>query len=166
MPLPETEDQVTRDIRDIRNLSYAEHFIIWVMRTAIACASECRMIHREFTHAFGPHVEAGAKAFERVLLALAKSPRPITLARPGHIYITHDEQSLLALFEAAQSGDEARCLAHARWMMGGKRADVLCEAVVDLSLVLGRNGRTFRRMPQTVPPEGCAGEPARLHAVS
>ena len=88
---------------DIRNLSYAGHFIVWVMRTAVACAPECRMIHREFSHAFGPHVEAGAKAFERVLLALAKGTRPITLARPGHIYMTYDELSLLALLAAAAS---------------------------------------------------------------
>jgi hypothetical protein len=152
-------------VNDVRNLSYAEHFIVWVMRTAIACAPECRMIHREFSHAFGPHVEAGAKAFERVLLALAKGTRPITLARPGHVHMTHDELSLLALFAAAQGGDEARCLAHARWMMGRSRPEPLREAVVDLGILLERNGRTFRRAPDAVPPEGCAGEPARLHAV-
>jgi len=152
-------------VNDVRNLSYAEHFIVWVMRTAIACAPECRMIHREFSHAFGPHVEAGARAFERVLLALAKGTRPITLARPGHVHMTHDELSLLALFAAAQSGDEARCLAHARWMMGKSRPEPLREAVVDLGILLERNGRTFRRAPDAVPPEGCTGEPARLHAV-
>ncbi len=152
-------------VNDVRNLSYAEHFIVWVMRTAISCAPECRMIHREFTHAFGPHVEAGAKAFERVLLALAKGTRQITLARPGHVHMTHDELSLLALFAAAQGGDEARCLAHARWMMGKGRPEPLREAVVDLGILLERNGRTFRRAPDAVPPEGCTGEPARLHAV-
>ncbi|HTM80820.1 hypothetical protein [Asticcacaulis sp.] len=150
---------------DIRNLSYAEHFIVWVMRTAVACAPECRMIHREFSHAFGPHVEAGAKAFERVLLALAKGKRPITLSRPGHIHMTHDELSLLALFAAAQGGDEARALAHARWMVGQGRPEPLCEAVADLGVLLERNGRTFRRAPEVVPPEGCVGKSGRLHAV-
>ncbi len=150
---------------DVRNLSYAEHFIVWVMRTAVACAPECRMIHREFSHAFGPHVEAGAKAFERVLLALSKGTRPIILARPGHVHMTHDELTLLALFAAAQGGDEARCQAHARWIMGGRRIEGLCEAVADLGILLERNGRTFRRAPDAVPPKGCKGEPARLHAV-
>ncbi len=150
---------------DIRSLSYAEHFIVWVMRTAVACAPECRMIHCEFAHAFGPHVEAGAKAFERVLLALAKGKRPITLARPGHIDMTHDELSLLALFAAAQDGDKTRCLAHARWMMGQGRPEPLCEAVADLGSLLEHNGRAFRRVPDAVPPEGCKGEVGRLHAV-
>jgi hypothetical protein len=150
---------------DIRNLSYAEHFIVWVMRTSVACAPECRMIHREFSHAFGPHVEAGAKAFERVLLALAKGSRPITLARPGHIHMTHDELSLLALFAAAQGGDEARCLAHARWIMGKSAPEPLREAVGDLGVLLACNGRTFRRAPDAAPPEGCAGEKAQLYAV-
>ena len=150
---------------DIRNLSYAEHFIVWVMRTAVACAPECRMIHREFSHAFGPQAEAGAKAFERVLLALAKGTRPITLARPGHIDMTHDERSLLALFAAAQGRDEARALAHARWMMGRSRPEPLCEAVAELGALLEGNGRTFRPTPDTVPPESCTGEPGRLYAV-
>ena len=150
---------------DIRNLSYAGHFIVWVMRTAVACAPECRMIHREFSHAFGPHVEAGAKAFERVLLALAKGTRPIALSRPGHVHMTHDELSLLALFAAAQSGDEARCLAHALWLMGKSRPEPLCEAVVDLGVLLARNGRTLCRAPDAVPPQGCAGGPVRLQAL-
>lgn len=152
-------------VNDIRNLSYAEHFIVWVMRTAVACAPECRMIHREFSHAFGPHVEAGAKAFERLLLVLAKAKRPITLSRPGHIHMTHDELSLLALFAAAQGGDEARCLAHARWIMGQRRPEPLCEAVAELSVLLECNGRVFRRAPEATPPESCSGAMARLHAV-
>lgn len=152
-------------VNDVRNLSYAEHFIVWVMRTAVACAPECRMIHREFSHAFGPHVEAGAKAFERLLLVLAKAKRPITLARPGHIHMTHDELSLLALFAAAQGGDTERSLAHARWLMGQARAASLCEAVADLARLLERNGRTFRRAPEAMPPEGCKGEIRRLYAV-
>ncbi|MGN6209549.1 hypothetical protein [Asticcacaulis sp.] len=150
---------------DIRNLGYAGHFIVWVMRTAVACAPECRMIHREFSHAFGPHVEAGAKAFERVLLALAKGTRPIILARPGHVHMTHDELSLLALFAAAQSGDEARCLAHARWLMGKGRPEPLYEAVADLGKCLARNGRTLCPAPDAVPPQGCAGGPVCLQAL-
>jgi hypothetical protein len=150
---------------DIRNLSYAGHFIVWVMRTAVACAPECRMIHREFSHAFGPHVEAGAKAFERVLLALAKGARLITLARPGHVHMTHDELSLLALFAAGQIGDGVRCLAHARWLMGKARPEPLCEAVADLGILLARNGRILCQAPAAVPLSGCTGEPARLHVV-
>ena len=150
---------------DIRNLSYAGHFIVWVMRTAVACAPECRMIHREFSHAFGPHVEAGAKAFERVLLALARGMRPITLSRPGHVQMTHDELSLLALFAAAQDGDEARCLAHARWLMGRARPEPLCEAVADLGILLARNGRIVCRSPDSVPPQGCASGTDRLQAL-
>lgn len=150
---------------DIRNLSYAGHFIVWVMRAAVACAPECRMIRREFSHAFGPHVEAGAKAFERVLLALAKGARPITLARPGHVHMTHDELSLLALFAAGQIGDGARCLAHARWLMGKARPEPLCGAVADLGILLARNGRTLCRAPDAVPLSGCAGKLARLHTV-
>jgi hypothetical protein len=164
MPVAEAPSPETLP-NDIRNLSYAGHFIVWVMRTAVACAPECRMIHREFSHAFGPHVEAGAKAFERVLLALAKGTRPITLARPGHVQMTHDELSLLALFAAGQIGDGARCLAHARWLMGKARPEPLCEAVADLGILLARNGRTLCPAPDAVPPQGCAGGPVRLQAL-
>ena len=110
-------------------------------------------------------LEAGAKAFERVLLALAKGTRPITLARPGHVHMTHDELSLLALFASAQSGDEARCLAHARWLMGKSRPEPLYEAVADLGKCLARNGRILCRAPDTVPPQVCAGKPVRLQAL-
>ncbi|MCR6659565.1 MAG: hypothetical protein NVV72_09535 [Asticcacaulis sp.] len=150
---------------DIRSLSYTGHFIVWIMRTAVACAPECRMIHREFSHAFGPHVEAGAKAFERVLLALARGTRSISLARPGHVHMTNDELGLLALFAAGQIGDEPRCLAHARWLMGKSRPEPLCEAVAELGTLLARNGRIVCRSPDAVPPQGCAGKLVHLHTV-
>ncbi|MDV6331955.1 hypothetical protein [Asticcacaulis sp. 201] len=149
---------------DIRTLSYAEHFITWVLRTAVACAPECRMIHREFCHAFGRRNAEGAQAFEGVLLALAKGERPITLARPGHIHLTRDETSLMALFAAAQARDEARFCAHARWVLGHDRTAALYDAAVCLTGLLYGNGHVFR----TLPPEQAMVidvQARRLHVV-
>ena len=148
---------------DIRTL-YAEHFITWVLRTAVACAPECRMIHREFCHAFGTRHAEGAQAFEGVLLALARGGRSIALARPGHIHLTHDETSLMALFAAAQVRDEARFCAHARWVLGHDRTGPSYDAATCLTSLLYRNGHVFR----TQPPEQAMVidvQTRRLHVV-
>lgn len=129
---------------DLRHLRYVEHFTVWLFRTSVACSPGCRMIHREFKHAFGTRVEEAARVFEQVLLCLSKGVRPITMGRPGHIELTHDEQSLLALFAAAQADDEARFRAHACWLMGHGRIESLYEYARLLGDILRERGLQFR----------------------
>lgn len=90
--------------RDIRTLSYAEHFLIWAVRTSVACSVQCRTLHREFSHAFGGQESEGILAFHSIVSLLAKGRRKLRLGRPGHIETTRDEIALLALFAAAQKG--------------------------------------------------------------
>jgi hypothetical protein len=106
------------------------------------------MIHREFKHAFGTRVEEAARVFEQVLLCLSKGVRPITMGRPGHIELTHDEQSLLALFAAAQADDEVRFRAHACWLMGHGRIELLYEHARLLGNILRERGLQFRTPAQ------------------
>ena len=129
---------------DLRHLRYVEHFTVWLFRTSVACSPGCRMIHREFKHAFGTRVEEAACVFEQVLLCLSKGVRPITMGRPGHIELTHDEQSLLALFAAAQARDEVRFRAHACWLMGHGRVEPLYDHAGALGDILRERGLEFR----------------------
>ncbi|CAL4865842.1 hypothetical protein MMA231_00078 [Asticcacaulis sp. MM231] len=137
---------MTADTRhtDLRQLRYVEHFIVWLFRTSVSCSPGCRMIHREFKHAFGTRVEEAAIIFEQVLLSLSKGGRAITMGRPGHIELTHDEQSLLALFAAAQAQDEVRFRAHACWLMGHGRVKGLYDHASALGSILRERGLEFR----------------------
>ncbi|MFT4090958.1 MAG: hypothetical protein QM645_09510 [Asticcacaulis sp.] len=130
--------------RDIRTLSYAEHFLIWALRTSVACSTQCRTLHREFSHAFGVQMDEGIIAFHKTLTLLARGRRKMLLGRPGHIETTTDELSLLALFAAAQKGDEVRFLAHGRWIMGAEPPEALYAATRVMVQLLGGRGYALR----------------------
>lgn len=130
--------------RDIRTLSYAEHFLIWAVRTSVACSVQCRTLHREFSHAFGGQENEGIVAFHRIVSLLAQGRRKMRLGRPGHIETTIDELNLLALFAAAQTGQKARFLAHARWIMGAEPPEALYLAVQVMVQLLEARGCRLR----------------------
>ncbi|MDC7683551.1 hypothetical protein PQU92_09705 [Asticcacaulis sp. BYS171W] len=113
--------------RDLRSLRYVEHFLAWALRTSVACSPHCRMLQREFVHAFGPEPSAGVGAFYDWLIALSKGRRKLELGRPGLIELTRDEEALLALLASAQSGEAVRFGAQARWVMGMEPHEGLSE---------------------------------------
>lgn len=151
--------------RDIRTLSYAEHFLIWAVRTSVACSVQCRTLHREFSHAFGGQESEGILAFHNIVGLLAKGRRKLRLGRPGHIETTRDEMALLALFAAAQKGNEDRFLAHARWIMGKEPPEALYLAVRVMVQLLEARGYRLRDLclPVVSRPESSAESLRRVH---
>ncbi|MFT3996936.1 MAG: hypothetical protein QM667_05985 [Asticcacaulis sp.] len=150
--------------RDLRSLRYTEHFLAWAVRTSVACSPHCRMLQREFAHAFGPDPVEGITAFHGWLIALSKGRRKLEIGRPGLIELTRDEELMLALLGAAQASEETRFMALGRFVMGAEPGADLYEAARGLMTRLVQRGHALpeRPLPEVVP---CAGVRPMLKAV-
>ncbi|UDF05135.1 hypothetical protein [Asticcacaulis sp. AND118] len=168
-PTPPHISPVSPQGRDLRSLRYAEHFLTWALRTSVACSPHCRMLQREFVHAFGPEPSEGLRAFHGWLLALSRGRRRLEIGRPGLITLTRDEEMLLSLLTAAQTGEAGRFTAQARFIMGAEPGEALYAAAHALMDLMDRRGHGLpipkesrRDLPAVTP---CAGQAPRLKAV-
>ncbi len=139
---PAQPDPVPSDLRDLR---YVQHFCVWALRTSVACSPQCRILLREFDRAFAGRIEDGLDAYHDLIRSLGKGRRQVRIGRPGHIELTHDERSLLALLAAAQAGDRERFQAHACFFMGHGRLDRLYDDARAFTRLLGRQGHFFSK---------------------
>ncbi len=138
---------------DLRQLRYTEHFLVWSIRTSLSCCTQCRTLVKEMDRAFGPLSTAGQCGLTIFLRTLGQGKRTIRIGRPGHIELTPDERSFLALFEALQAHDRDRAAAHARWLVGSDDVHDICLAAGALCRLFTRRGLEFRRFEgaDTVP---------------
>ena len=120
--MPTVAEPIATDLRELR---YVQHFCVWALRTSVACSPTCRILIREFDRAFAGDIEEGLGAYHALIRHLGRGRRKVSIGRPGHVELTHDERSLLAILAAAQAGDRERFLAHARFFMGHDRLDDL-----------------------------------------
>ncbi|WP_443749302.1 hypothetical protein [Asticcacaulis solisilvae] len=134
---------------DLRQLRYSDHFLVWSIRTSLTCCTQCRTLVREMDRAFGPLSEAGQCGLTIFLKAMGQGKRVIRIGRPGHIELTQDEKSFLALFEALQAGDRDRAAAHARWLAGSDAVQDICLAAGALCRLFTQRGLEFRRLEDT-----------------
>ena len=133
---------------DLRQLRYTEHLLVWSIRTSLTCCAQCRTLVCEMDRAFGPLSQAAQCGLTIFLKALGQGKRTIRIGRPGHIELTQDEKSFLALFEALQAGDRARAAAHARWLAGCDAIHDICLAAGTLARLFTQRGLEFRRFQQ------------------
>ena len=118
---------------DLRDLAHGEHLLVWSFRAYAAGRIDCPVVARVWRDACGPLADAARAAFTVFGQQLAvQGRRPVVLAPAGRLTLTRDEQLLLAIFAAAQTGDEARCEAHLTWLLGRRAGPpfVACARVV------------------------------------
>lgn len=105
--------------RDLRELDYAEHLIIWSFRAIASGRWECPVIRREYKQAFGARAEQARHAIRILAVEIARrGRRTVALGAAGILGVTRDEQQLLAIYAAAQQADEPRFSAHMAWLLG------------------------------------------------
>jgi len=143
MPAPVPDPMPT----DLRALRYVQHFCVWALRTSVACSPRCRVLQREFDRAFAGGFDAGLGAWHGLIRSLAGGRRRLVIGRPGHVELTHDEGSLLALLAAAQAEDGERFMAHARFIMGHNRLDDLYDHARAFTRLLRNQGHFFGKPP-------------------
>ncbi|MDP3748984.1 MAG: hypothetical protein Q8Q88_18245 [Phenylobacterium sp.] len=147
MPAPESTAPARLD-----ELSQGEHMLLWAFRALAIGARDCRLIHRQFDEACGPAgVEALAALGVFVRELALNGRRKITLAAPGSMRITRDEQLILALFAAAQAEDYARLEAHLAWLLAGEPRPPFAAAACLTAQALGMSGYVLR-LPEVEAP--------------
>ena len=100
------------------DLTRGEHMLLWAFRAQVFGVGDCDLVRRQFEEACGPlGLEAltALAVFVRELGVAGR--RRIVLAAPGSYRLTRDEQSVLALFAAAQDEDYQRLDAHLSWLL-------------------------------------------------
>ncbi len=143
------------------DLSHGEHMLLWAFRAAAFGAGDCHLVRRQFEESCGPlGIEAltALTVFVRELGLCGR--RKITLAAPGSYRLTRDEQSVLALFAAAQAEDYARLDAHLAWLLADAPRAPFPAAACLVAQALSMSGYVLRlpTIEAARPPEAPDGE--------
>jgi hypothetical protein len=137
---------------DLRDLTRGEHLLVWSLRAFAAGRIDCSIVARAYRDACGPLADPARNAFTVFGQQLAaQGRRPVILAPPGRLTLTRDEQLLLAVFAAAQAGDEPRCIAHLSWLLGRCPGPPFVAAATVVAKALACNGHGLDRLEPVVP---------------
>jgi len=129
----------------LSDLTQGEHMLLWAFRANAFGAGDCGLVRRQFEETCGPlGLEAltALSVFVRELGLAGR--RRIMLAAPGSYRLTRDEQSVLALFAAAQDEDYVRLEAHLTWLLADAPRAPFPAAACLVAQALGVNGLVLR----------------------
>ena len=122
----------------------AGHLLVWTWRKLVVGHDDCPVLTREYGRFAGPQAEALLSAFANFLLVLGQASRRMLMIGPPYsVGITADEERILRLIAAAQTGDAVLLWAHLAWLArreyqddvrlaANRLADALSEAGVIL----------------------------------
>ena len=122
----------------------AGHLLVWTWRKLVVGHDDCPVLTREYARFAGSQAEPLLSAFASFLLALGRgSRRVLMVGQPYCAGLTADEEHMLHLIAAAQSGNSALLFAHLAWLArreyqddvrlaANRLADALSEAGVIL----------------------------------
>lgn len=135
------------------DLLQGEHMVLWAFRAIAMGAADCRLIKRQFDMACGP---AGSEALAALNVFVRElginGKRKVTLAAPGSLCLTRDEQLILALFAAAQAEDYMRLDAHLAWLLADTPRRPFAAAACLTAQALAMNGFMLRLPPMETGP--------------
>lgn len=95
----------------------AGHLLVWTWRKLVVGHDDCPVLTREYERFAGPQAEALLSAFAAFLLALGRaSRRMLMVGQPYCAGLTADEERMLRLIAAAQTGDAVLLWAHLAWL--------------------------------------------------
>ncbi len=148
--MPQPDDIAPAQLSD---LLQGEHMLLWAFRATAFGAGDCHLIRRQFEESCGPlglQALAALSVFVRELGQTGR--RKVTLAAPGSYRITRDEQSILALFAAAQAEDYPRMEAHLAWLLADQPRSPFPAAACLVAQGLEMNGFVLRLPPVEARP--------------
>ena len=154
------------------DLSQGEHMLLWAFRALAVGVRDCRLITRQFDDACGPTGPEALAALSVFVRELGlDGRRKVTLAAPGSLCITRDEQLVLAIFAAAQAEDYIRLEAHLAWLLADQTRPPFAAAACLTAQALGMNGYVLRLptidsgpLPETCPVDDGVVTPFRRRA--
>lgn len=138
---------------DLRDLGYGEHLLVWGFRAVVSGRGECPIVAREFKQACGDLAGETRAALTVFVQQLAvQGRRTVSLAPPGCLTLTRDEQLVVAVFAAAQAGDQDRLDAHLAWLLAGPPAPPFAACARAVAQALAISGHRLRLAPPVLAP--------------
>ncbi|MEO8301337.1 MAG: hypothetical protein ABI608_06070 [Rhizomicrobium sp.] len=124
----------------------AGHLLVWTWRKLVVGHDHCPVLTREYERFAGPQADALLSAFADFLLALGKaSRRMLSVGQPYCAGLTADEERMLRLIAAAQTGDAVLLWAHLAWLARREYQD-------DVRLAANRLADALRDAGVILPP--------------
>ena len=112
----------------------AGHLLVWTWRKLVVGHDDCPVLTREYARFAGSQAEALLSAFASFLLALGRgSRRVLMVGQPYCAGLTADEEHMLHLIAAAQSGNSALLFAHLAWLARREHQNAVMKAASNLA---------------------------------
>ena len=148
--MPQPDDIAPAQLCD---LLQGEHMLLWAFRATAFGAGDCHLIRRQFEESCGPMGVQALTALSVFVRELGQNGRrKVTLAAPGSYRLTRDEQSILALFAAAQAEDYPRMEAHLAWLLADTPRAPFPAAACLVAQALEMHGFVLRLPPMEAGP--------------
>lgn len=142
----------------------AGHLLVWTWRKLVAGHEDCPVLTREYERFAGREAEALLLAFAAFLLVLGRgSRRVLTVGQPYCAGLTKDEEHMLRLIAAAQTGDEALLFAHLAWLARREHQDDVMKAATRLAEALTGAGVVLPAVRAPLPARTAGPELVLAH---
>ena len=127
--------------RQVGQLSSAEQLLLWSLRIWAAEGFASRMLQQEYFLRFGLiEVDAALQALDRVLETLARHGRRVPAIHcTACDRVGLDEEAVMALVAALQTGDRTYAAAAAPWLVEGGSRETLVTAAEELAQIMARH---------------------------
>ena len=137
----------------------AGHLLVWTWRKLVVGHDDCPVLTREYARFAGSQAEALLSAFASFLLALGRgSRRVLVVGQPYCAGLTADEEHMLRLIAAAQSGDSALLFAHLAWLARREHQDEVMKTANNLAEALTEAGVILPPVRVPIPARPAAPE--------
>ena len=142
----------------------AGHLLVWTWRKLVVGHDDCPVLTREYARFAGPQAEALLSAFATFLLALGRgSRRVLMVGQPYCAGLTADEEHMLRLIAAAQTGNAILLFAHLAWLARRECQDDVMKAANHLAEVLTDAGVALPPVRMAAPPKSNSLELVLAH---
>jgi hypothetical protein len=137
----------------------AGHLLVWTWRKLVVGHDDCPVLTREYARFAGSQAEALLSAFASFLLALGRGSRRVLLVgQPYCAGLTKDEEHMLRLIAAAQTGNPALLFAHLAWLARREHQDDVMKAANTLAEALTEAGVMLPPVRMPIPARPAAQE--------
>ena len=142
----------------------AGHLLVWTWRKLVVGHDDCPLLTREYERFAGPQAEALLSAFADFLLVLGHASRRMLMIGPPYCAgVTADEERILRLIAAAQTGDAVLLWAHLAWLARREYQDDVRLAVSRLAEALNQAGVILPPVRMSIPANPAVLELVHAH---
>ena len=142
----------------------AGHLLVWTWRKLVVGHDDCPVLTREYARFAEGHAETLLSTFASFLLALGRASRRVLMVgQPYCAGLTVDEEHMLRLIAAAQTGNSALLFAHLAWLARREHQDDVMKAANSLADALSEAGVMLPQVRAAIPASPAFMELVQTH---